>query len=615
MGGILSTLNNSYTGLQAHQIMTDVTSNNISNANNEFYSRQRVDVAARKPLNMNGQYAVGQGAQVITIERVFDEYVYDRLKDASSNKEYSQRQDEVLTEVSTYYPEIDDVGIFNDLKNFFDSWESLASNGDDPAQKQVLATNTETLSQSVRDLRGRLTDLQSTLYDTTKTLVNEVNNLAEQIANINKQINTYEQELKATKANDLRDRRDQLELKLNDLVSSDVFKKNIQNNSLISTHQADFDEHYTMLIGGAAVVDGVNFHPLKMSEDEDKSGFFDIYYEKQDGSRTYLTNSIDGQSGAIGSLLDLCRGRIENGDTCGGYGKIQGYIDDLDSFAAGIIENVNNIYAYSAQKQMVSQPISNIKNDDYVTESDLHINEGSFDIKMYDTSGNEILSKNITIDRTTQMQDIISQINANTDDNNNMNGLDDFDDFFTASYDETNGVFQIIPKTANNGLMFSISDNGTNFAGATGLSQFLEGTDASDINLASAFRDEPTKINSYAAPAEGNTVVANMMQQLQYDEVNFYSVVDKNQVTTETIEGFFRKAATKVGTDGEQASTLYDTRSSVYTSTKLEFSSISEVNMDEELTNLMKYQAGYSANAKVITTIDQMINTLLGIKQ
>jgi flagellar hook-associated protein 1 FlgK len=29
----------------------------------------------------------------------------------------------------------------------------------------------------------------------------------------------------------------------------------------------------------------------------------------------------------------------------------------------------------------------------------------------------------------------------------------------------------------------------------------------------------------------------------------------------------------------------------------------------------MKYQTGYSASAKVITTIDQMIQTLLGIKQ
>ncbi|MDY3114104.1 MAG: flagellar basal body rod C-terminal domain-containing protein, partial [Helicobacter sp.] len=33
------------------------------------------------------------------------------------------------------------------------------------------------------------------------------------------------------------------------------------------------------------------------------------------------------------------------------------------------------------------------------------------------------------------------------------------------------------------------------------------------------------------------------------------------------------------------------------------------------LVNLIRFQSGYSANAKMITTIDEMINTLLGIKQ
>jgi len=38
------------------------------------------------------------------------------------------------------------------------------------------------------------------------------------------------------------------------------------------------------------------------------------------------------------------------------------------------------------------------------------------------------------------------------------------------------------------------------------------------------------------------------------------------------------------------------------------------VNMDEEMTNLMKFQSGYQASAKVITTISKMLDTLMGIK-
>ena len=43
--------------------------------------------------------------------------------------------------------------------------------------------------------------------------------------------------------------------------------------------------------------------------------------------------------------------------------------------------------------------------------------------------------------------------------------------------------------------------------------------------------------------------------------------------------------------------------------------SVSGVNMDEEMSNLIKYQHSYTAAAKLITTADQMLQTLLGLKQ
>jgi len=590
--------------------MTDVTSNNISNANNAGYTRQRVDVAARTPILM-GQKVMGQGAQVITVERVFDDFLYGRLKDASKDQSYSKFQEETLAEISTYYPDIDNVGIYNDIKNFFDSWQELAGNGDDPSLKQILATNTETLSQNLKDLRSRLSQIQTDTYGDMKVLLNEVNRLGKEIASINKEIKLYEQEKIQTPANDLRDRRDQMELALSELIGSDVFKKNIQTNAIIDNRMADFDENYTLQVAGTTVVDGINFHPITIGEELNVSGFFNIYYEKSDGTKTDLTNKI--KEGKIGAMLDLCKGRVESDEEiCGTYGKIQGYIDDLDTFARGLIENVNNIYAHSAAKEMVSPSLS-VVGTDHVTESYLHISQGTFDIKMYNSEGAEQLSKTITINRNTTMDDIITQINANTDDNKNLNGLDDFDDFFTASFDSNTGIFQITPKTLGNGLYFAIEDNGTNFGGAIGLNRFLEGDSADNINLAARYRTEPTQINAYSAPAEGNIVVANMMQQLQYDKIDFYN--QNGTVSTETVSGFFRKASTTIGSDYESALTLLETRNSVHSSIKLQFSSVSEVNIDEELTNLMRFQTGYTANAKVITTIDQMINTLLGIKQ
>ena len=39
------------------------------------------------------------------------------------------------------------------------------------------------------------------------------------------------------------------------------------------------------------------------------------------------------------------------------------------------------------------------------------------------------------------------------------------------------------------------------------------------------------------------------------------------------------------------------------------------MNLDEEMANLIKYQHSYTAAAKLITTADQMLQTLLGLKE
>ncbi len=506
MGGILTSLNNSYTGLKAHQVLADVTGNNISNANNEYYTRQRVDLGSRTPLKMPN-YVVGQGTQIQSIERVFDNFVFNRLKTASNEKEFSQYQDRMLREASKYFPEIDNVGIYNDIKNFFDSWKNLSTSADDPAQKEILGRYTETLSQSVRDLKSRLQDLQKSIYDDIKISVNDINRMGKEIAQINKQIKLYEEEDRSMPANALRDKRDELEMKINDLIGADVFKKNIQKHSEISTDTADFDENFTMMVGGATIVDGINFHPLKLVDDESADGFYDIYYERQDGTLENIMSRID--KGRVGSAIDLVRGRTEGEESCDKYGKIQGYIDDLDTFAGGFIESINNIYAFSAQKQMVSDGLEDINRDDFLIGSNYGINEGTFNINMYNSAGDTLATREITIDRTTTLQGLLDQINANVDDNENMNGLDDFDDKFTATFNDNSGIFQILPNSLGEGLYFNIEDNKTNFAGAIGLSRFMDGDDASTMDLAERFKDKPTQINGYSAPSEGNTVVGH----------------------------------------------------------------------------------------------------------
>ncbi|WP_031215912.1 flagellar basal body rod C-terminal domain-containing protein, partial [Helicobacter pylori] len=111
----------------------------------------------------------------------------------------------------------------------------------------------------------------------------------------------------------------------------------------------------------------------------------------------------------------------------------------------------------------------------------------------------------------------------------------------------------------------------------------------------------------------GNFDVANMMQQLQYDSVDFYN--DKFDIKPMKISEFYQFLTGKINTDAEKSGRILDTKKSMLETIKKEQLSISQVSVDEEMVNLIKFQSGYAANAKVITAIDRMIDTLLGIKQ
>ncbi len=93
-----------------------------------------------------------------------------------------------------------------------------------------------------------------------------------------------------------------------------------------------------------------------------------------------MTGKITG--GKVGAILDL-RGRnidLSSGDSYPKDGIIQGYINDLDTFANSLIVQTNNIYASSASGSMISPTHETLSDDSNLPSSDLHIEEGSFDI-------------------------------------------------------------------------------------------------------------------------------------------------------------------------------------------------------------------------------------------
>lgn len=615
MSNLFGIFNTGNSGLNAAQVAVATTSQNIANAKNEFYTRQRVNFSASPALTGQG-VSVGSGVTVTSIVRIHDEFVFSKLRNASTNLSYDTYSSQSLQEVAKYFPDLSDAGISKDLTSYFTEWNNLASNATAGSQKIALVQSAATLSGDIQSTRETIRGFQDSINSQLKSSLDEVNSLGERIANVNKQIANIESD-KGNYANDLRDKRDELELTLSKMLDISVAKGDISSNTTIDANMTDSGTQYYLNIAGASFVDGSTFHPLVIDNTSNGSSYYSIYSEIQDGTRYNVTEQLSG--GKLGSMLDL-RGRVISPGVNGGYpqdGIIQGYVNKLDSFAQTIITETNNVYAKSAQTSMQT-PNLDLKSNTSLKNAYNNVENGSFDMIVYDSAGKEVARKTITIDNATSMGDdtfsksILTQMNTSTDDNKDNNSLNDVDDYYKATFMD-NGAFSLSPTSLNNGYTIALQDNGTNFPGVLGVSQFLTGTDGSNIDVKSEYKKNPLLMQAYGAPVVGNHDVANSMMQLQYNKLNFYA--KDGSVSTESISGYYSALTTKVATDASAATTSYDTNEALHNTINTQFQSISGVNKDEELANLIQYQSSYSAAAKIITTIDEMLTTLLGIKQ
>ncbi|MFC2491880.1 MAG: flagellar hook-associated protein FlgK, partial [Campylobacter curvus] len=260
MANIFMSLNTGVSGLNAAQTQISTTGNNIANADSAYYTRQRVVQSASPAMN-TVPGGVGTGTQVDTVKRIHDEFTYSRLKTASSNLENTAYKQRILQEVTKYFPDLNDKGMIKDIQEYFGAWNDFASNPDEGSQKVNLLNKASVLTSNLSQSAKTLYALQTKVDETIKINIKEINSLAKQIASLNAQIQRVEAGADAgikINANDLRDKRDELELAMSKLVNVSSFKSDLKSDATVDTGITDQGKFYTLNIGGVNIVDGPN---------------------------------------------------------------------------------------------------------------------------------------------------------------------------------------------------------------------------------------------------------------------------------------------------------------------------------------------------------------------
>lgn len=80
---------------------------------------------------------------------------------------------------------------------------------------------------------------------------------------------------------------------------------------------------------------------------------------------------------------------------------------------------------------------------------------------------------------------------------------------------------------------------------------------------------------------------------------------------TRTFDEYFAESVTLIGLKGEQAQRSMETQKAILSELHNMRDAISGVNVDEELSDIIKFQYGYSASARFISVVDEMLDTII----
>jgi flagellar hook-associated protein 1 FlgK len=158
---------------------------------------------------------------------------------------------------------------------------------------------------------------------------------------------------------------------------------------------------------------------------------------------------------------------------------------------------------------------------------------------------------------------------------------------------------------AKTGEDFFTSNNGTITASSIRLNPNI----AADSSLiATSLRT--VGIGASETAVKGNNTIAMLITQLKDTPYTFNST-GSNGITSGTIDDYFRSMVGQMGVQGQEASRQYKNQQALVGQVDSRRQSVSGVSLDEEMSNMIKFQHAYGAAARFMTSYDQILDKLI----
>jgi len=272
MAGMFYGLEIARRGLMVSQQAMTLTGHNISNANTEGYTRQRLVIESLYP-NTHQRFGkgvtIGGGAEVTQIDQVRSQFIDRQLRDEYAALGQWATRSEEMQFIESILNETQETGtIAKSLADFYASLGKLATDPASGGYRTNVQQNALKLCQSLNYYYNQLVDLQNTYNDSMSVTVDTINNLLTRIAGYNKEILAYE--LGGQKANELRDNRNLLLDQLSQLVNIS-YREDTDGRLIVTVEGTELVNHTTTTLLTAV--------PDQTGIVSGEPGFYSIYYE------------------------------------------------------------------------------------------------------------------------------------------------------------------------------------------------------------------------------------------------------------------------------------------------------------------------------------------------
>ncbi|MFW3411766.1 flagellar hook-associated protein FlgK [Aliarcobacter butzleri] len=625
------------TGLNASKYGIEIVGNNIANQNTDGYKKRVSDLSE---IGQIGGHITGRGVSFDGVSRVTSQYLYDNYMKENTKTNYYDKLTSMLGNVEKVFAETDTAGLSVDLNKYFTAVEQLRSNPNSQIYKSNLQTQGEALVSNLQRLYSSVEQQQSIEKVELKENVKEVNSILKEIADINGKLENY-----TDSKNDLLDKRDALELKLSQYVNVDITRDNgyeIKIGGVTAVSNGTFNRELEISYKDTKQVDKFNYiqsngtvlDSLKYNE----NGTAKAAYDPNDVIK-YTLNNDDSLSVTI-QIGEVVNGDWDNDPSTPDTGEAV-TMDNLTRALAFKINNDPKLSQYVTAR-------NGDYNDDYLvypgdnrglsTDSDKYLrvesneagkaNEftGTISIVRYDATNavqeREALYKNESQSTKAQSDVVLKVLEQNVN----------------LSSGSIKAQVENLSSSSPNNKIQSYLDNLDSLAATLadiydkyiqiGKSDYIYGE-----NAANDYNGTPMGEIVSVGLFNGTSVKTlafnkNAVNDLKQEQIDYLATIqwktdlsfngkgqNPNEAKATSLTEYYRNTKVNVSSDTQNAKYSKEVQANIAQTIGRTYNKIVKVDKDEEMINLMQLQAAYTANAQIITSIDEMIKVILGLKR